>query len=341
VNRSVVVLAPLMAVGCGNDYDVVRDFPEWGRAAPVPLENEVQVDEIVQVTTPMVDILWTIDNSCSMSNEQKDLTTNFPVFMDYFLGSGLDYHVGVTSTDIDGNYNGSKGKLRQIGGLKWLEPETSSPIEVFSAMATMGTMGSGTEKGLGGTYQALELNEDTTNSGFYRDEAALHTIIVSDEPDMTPANVITQPEFVQWYDSIKDEADMRTFSGIVDFQVGTKYKNSVTQIGGIVWDIKQNDWPELLERLGVQAAGLKREYFLSHLPVPNTIAVHIKGLDGALSDYAEAVLDPVTGEPLSGDWTYDASRNSITFLSFIPESLTTVVIDYTLLASQQDAADVF
>ena len=51
-------------------------------------------DVSTQVTTPEVDVLFVIDNSCSMNNEQSELTANFPSFMAYFLDSGLDYHIG-------------------------------------------------------------------------------------------------------------------------------------------------------------------------------------------------------------------------------------------------------
>jgi hypothetical protein len=281
-----------------------------------------------------------------MLDEQNDLGENFPLFMNFFLGSGLDYHVGVTSTDIDGSYNGADGKLRVIAGVNYLNPDTQSPIDVFVAMASMGTTGSGNEKGMGATYQALEDNRDTWNQGFYRDEASLHTIVISDEPDNTPSGVITQPEFSKYYGDLKDEADLRTFSAIIDPQFQT-YPSISAAVGGILWDIHDEDWPQVLESLGVQAAGLKREYFLSHRPVPESIVVSVRDPNGAILDFDQAYIDPIDGTIMDldgdsipdGDWTYNDGRNSITFLSFIPTALSTIVIDYTLLASQVHATD--
>jgi hypothetical protein len=99
--------------GCLSDQGLFNEFPPEPQVNPPDLANPTQTDVIVQVTTPMVDILWTIDNSCSMSDEQLALTDNFPKFMDYFLGSGLDYHIGVTSTDMDDLTH--KGKLQDGG----------------------------------------------------------------------------------------------------------------------------------------------------------------------------------------------------------------------------------
>jgi hypothetical protein len=280
-----------------------------------------------------------------MADDQQMLTDHFPLFMDFFVGSGLDYHIGVTSSDLDGNYNGSKGKLREVAGARYLVPETANPIEMFTTMATMGTTGSGTEKGMGAVYLALEINQDNTNAGFYRDEAALHTIIISDEPDLTPGNVIEQGEFENWYDGLKADVDDRTFSSIVDPQIGAKYKNITMNIGGITWDIKQEQWGLVLEQLGVQAAGLKREYFLSQLPIEGTITVSVKDVSGATYDFVEGIADPDTGELTDtngdglpdGDWSYDSTRNSITFAEFIPNPLSKVIITYTLLSTQQSA----
>src|SRR5262245_6111111 len=125
--RWVRVVVPVVAAGCVSEGDLFTDPPP----PPVPnhpdVANPTQTDVIVQVTTPMVDVLWTIDNSCSMADEQNGLTENFPKFMDYFLGSGLDYHIGVTSTDLDDPSH--KGKL-QDGGTpyKYIDEETPTAI---------------------------------------------------------------------------------------------------------------------------------------------------------------------------------------------------------------------
>jgi hypothetical protein len=334
-------LLTLALTGCTIENTFGDGPPEWPFSIAPPIPGVTQTDAILQVTTPEVDILWMVDNSCSMSNEQTDLTENFPSFMDYFLGSGLDYHVGVVSSDIIEDHNGSQGKLVTIGGVKFIEPNSPSPVELFVQMASLGINGTYPEKGLGATYLALEEKRDTTNAGFYRDTAALHTIIISDEPDFTDANLITQPEYVDWYDSLKPSSQMRTFSAIIDSNRGIDYSNTARAIGGIVWDLNDENWPQLLERLGLQAAGLKREYFLSDRPVIGTIVVTVEDVGGAVLDFTEAIVDPttglftdVTGDGVpDGDWTYDAARNSITFVEYVPNSLSTVLMEYELLAA--------
>lgn len=316
------VLILLALIGCGSDQGFHRpDPPNYPPGLAPPIESISQTDHVVQVQIPQVDILWIIDNSCSMVEEQTSLTENFPIFMDYFLGSGLDYHIGVTSTDIDNTYNGSKGKLVVIGQEKHIDVSTLSPVELFTQMATLGTSGSGAEKGMGATYQALEIQRDQINAGFYRDEAAIHTIVISDEPDSTPASVITQAEFIDWYDNLKDDVDERSFSSIIDSDGGT-YRNITNQIGGIIWDITTDDWATVLDQLRIQAAGLKKEYFLSNLPIVDTIEVSVDDITGAHLDF------------LNSEWSYAPERNSITFLTYIPNPLAVVNIEYDLLSAE-------
>jgi hypothetical protein len=329
--------APLaFASGC-IETNFAPPVPAWDNPAPRPLEDVTQHDQIMQVTSPRVDILWMIDNSGSMGDEQNDLTENFPLFMDFFVGSGLDYHVGVTSSDIDADYNGANGKLVIVAGTKYIDPDVANPIEMFSAMASLGINGSSREQGTGAIFKALELERDRANAGFWRDEAALHTIVISDEPDLTINGLITQAEFTGWYAGLKDAQGDRTFSSIVDPIIGGAYKSITNTIGGIYWSVLDEDWTQVLERLGVQAAGLKREYYLSRLPVEETIEVTIVD-NGATLSFVRGELDVANGT-FTGDYGYDANRNSITFFEYVPNALSTINIDYTVLASQQQTSD--
>jgi hypothetical protein len=345
--RSILVHVALwgLASGCTIDNRFGVPLPDYPASKAPALDDPSWTDTILQVTTPKVDILWMVDNSCSMYDNQTLLTENIPSFMEYFVGSGLDYHVGVTSSDtISSNYDGSDGTLVQVAGQKWIDADTPNAVSMFVAMATLGTTGRFPERGLGGTYLCLEEKRNTANAGFYRDEAALHTIIISDEPDYT--EIISQPEYADWYSGLKD-IDQRTFSSIIDPRRGTDYSKTTNEIGGITWDIGGENWDQVLEQLGIQAAGLSREYFLSRRPVLGTIEVRVVDATGVELRFDEAVVDPVTGTyedadqngVPDGDWTYDETRNSITFLSFVPSALSEVEITYQQRAAVVSGED--
>ncbi len=234
--------------------------------------------------------------------------------------------------------------------MRWIDPTIpeKQAQQIFTSMVSLGINGSGEEKGLAAAYMALELRRDKQNAGFYREEAALHTVAVSDEQDqsdrMNP-EIITLDEFIDWYDGLKEVIEDRTFSSIVcsaaaggfasgciSMDVGTRYMAVSRQIGGIVWDINDDNFAEVLELLGVQASGFKREYFLTQAPIPETLSVQIE----RVVQGQNTVSPKKQGEEGVGDYYYDESRNSIVFYTFVPEPLDEVVITYTLLSAAQD-----
>lgn len=183
--RALLPVVAVLLAAC-QDYNLSGPADQGGKYNPPDLSPERQVDAITQVTVPAVDVLFVIDNSCSMEEEQRALRQSFPEFMTYFLGSGLDYHVGVVSTDMDWS-NRDAGVLigDSSGGSSYIDPSYSEEDAVasFSDRASLGTMGSGTEKGKDAAWAALVSNVDTANAGFYRDDADLSVIVISDERD--------------------------------------------------------------------------------------------------------------------------------------------------------------
>lgn len=88
--RAARVALALLGVGC-QDYLFDQKCPEAVRAA--------------RVTQPAVevvkaDILFVIDNSGSMADEQENLIRNFDAFIGVLAGGNLDYRIAVTTTDL-------------------------------------------------------------------------------------------------------------------------------------------------------------------------------------------------------------------------------------------------
>jgi hypothetical protein len=331
--RNVGLVGLFLLVGC-QEYQIGQVPPLYEEPNPPELGNPAVQDRIVQVPVSSADVLWVVDNSGSMSNEQDSLATNFPAFMNYFLGSGLDYHIGVVSTDLDAP--AQSGKLTMAStGEKYLTPDSEDPMTLFAQMARLGITGSGTEKGRGAAYMALEILKDTYNAGFLRDDplSGVHMIVITDEADYTTANQeISKDEFVAWANALRAEDELVTWNSIclppgVPLDGGDDYVYLTDNIGGIMHDIRQEDWVAVLEALGIQAAGLKREYFLSKMPVVDTIEVKVVLPDGTVIPFQPR------------DWTYSSARNSVTFDEYLPEPLSEVYIDYTAAASMVDVID--
>ncbi len=333
--RTAFLLSALVTLAaCDQEYNISSDPDAYGKPNPAVLETPKRTDRVLQITSPEVDVLWVVDNSCSMSEEQEAIASNFPQFMEYFLDSSLDYHIGVVSTDMDDPQQ--SGLLRPAGGgMRWIDTETDDALARFREMSRLGTDGSADEKGRAAAFTALELRAE--NDGFLRGEkAGLHIIVVSDEDDYSGANPITINEFVEYLLNLKEDPELVTFSSVVgpptgcggggifdEAEPGDDYFAITEQVGGVMHSICTEDWSRTLDDLGLLASGLKQEFFLAELPVPGTIEVTVidQGADFELQE--------------GRDWDYNEGRNSITLTDYTPPPLAQIEITYELLKGQQ------
>jgi hypothetical protein len=161
-----------------------------------------------------VDILFVVDNSNSMAQEQSALAQAFPQFIDMLatMSAGMpDTHIGVISTDLGaGNYQipscevagGDGGKLENnprkagctppkdpyvsyLGGVTNVPGSGSALDRVksgFSCIAEIGTGGCGFENTIEASRRAVDPKLNV-NPGFVRQDAMLVVIYLTDEDD--------------------------------------------------------------------------------------------------------------------------------------------------------------
>jgi hypothetical protein len=165
-----------------------------------------------------IDILFVVDNSGSMEQEQQNLAANFPAFASQIdeyrnsTGQPLDYHVAVTTTDVGwkfekwnldfGNlpetlfandtFPGNDGAFVTSGnsscnfpaGRKFLQKGDADFATKLSCALTQGIDGSATERPLEAARAAVvDRVSDGTNAGFLRPDALLAVVILTDEED--------------------------------------------------------------------------------------------------------------------------------------------------------------
>jgi hypothetical protein len=168
-----------------------------------------------------LDLVFMIDNSGSMKEEQEKLRKNFPVFIDTLrkIPGGLpDLHIGILSSDvgagdvfISGNpacnrAGGDKGDFQVKSGCgldatkgnfiisnsnDTMKNFTGTLDSVFSCMADLGTGGCGFEHQLQSIRVALASN-NPVNNGFLRKDAFLAVVMITDEDDCSgePRNTL-------------------------------------------------------------------------------------------------------------------------------------------------------
>ena len=149
-----------------------------------------------------MDVLFVIDNSGSMGQEQMNLIANFPAFITVLNNSGLDYRVAVTTTGRDYSYTmttpigslpqsqdgGDNGAMLKPGSCnmtkRWIDKTDSDPSMTFSCAANVGVGGPSDEMPLSAMRDAFEERmADGTNMGFRRTDALLAVVFLTDEED--------------------------------------------------------------------------------------------------------------------------------------------------------------
>lgn len=152
--------------------------------------------------TMQVDILWVIDSSLSMAEEQDYLGNNFSSFIAALANSNEDFQTAVTTTDIchdempdDLNlracpfaYGGNsdthlRGSFVGDEGRKVLMADDMDLEDKFREYTNVGTNGSNFEHGLRASSLAVEKALNGENEALMREGGFLSVIIISDEQD--------------------------------------------------------------------------------------------------------------------------------------------------------------
>lgn len=184
-----------------------------------------------------VDILFVVDDSASMGDNQQSLIQSFPGFVSAIqqnLSKAQSYHVGVVTTDdYSANAAGcqSIGDLvTQTGGLessnstcgpfaggnRYLDQDEPDLDAKFACAAKVGVLGNDDERVARALLNALDPARNAAgacNAGFARLDSLLVIVIITDEDDVPdgcesldpPTNCLTYgsggtPE--EWYDQV-------------------------------------------------------------------------------------------------------------------------------------------
>jgi hypothetical protein len=229
-----------VAPGAGNDgggqgdggpgtADTARDASSDGSA-------DVKVTDAGPDTPPAdgpasgphsLDVVFLIDNSVTMREEQDSLRAAFPTFMNVLAnlpGGRPDLRIGIVSSNFGAGPTmpspecpplGDRGVFQVKPGCgldvsvsRWLAVDragnsnfTGALPAVFSCLASLGVNGCGYEHQLQSLRAAFADNVTPQNTGFLRADAYLAIVIISDEDDCSG-----EPESTLYRDQIPGQA---------------------------------------------------------------------------------------------------------------------------------------
>lgn len=262
----------------------------------------------IQEEVPVLDILWVVDDSGSMNMFQTNLASNIGLFVQTFIATGADYRMAVITTTHS-----------MIGNI--IDGSTPNPEYAIAAEVMVGIMGSGMEYGIDMSVAALsDPNSAGPGGVFFREDATLVVIYVSDEPNHGPHWSVHIP----FFDALKAPGSFVPYAVIGDppggcaipprtsAMYGAGYWDLVDHYGGNWYSICASDWGVQLQMMANELTG-RRKFPLEEMgPIEETITVTVNG-------------------QIVTDWEYNSNDNSIHFDSnSIPEPGQTIEIEYAV-----------
>jgi len=254
------------------------------------------------------DIVFSVDQSCSMNEDKLALAAESSTFINYLDSYASDWQIMVSSEDNGCNSGGiltastpnyQKTFEDAVFWAGWLADLTEALLSIADA-----------------AVQATDAGE--CNFGFLRPDAILHVISVSDEPEQSIyENGRDWADLVASINAKKGDSAMVKFSAIAgDYpggcataDEGDGYWQAVNSSGGVFLSICSN-WATPANMALLADASVTRDTFqLSGTPVESTIEVKING-------------------SVRTDWTFDAARNSVVITGTAPGGGDTIVITY-------------
>ncbi|MHB8872886.1 MAG: choice-of-anchor D domain-containing protein [Myxococcaceae bacterium] len=286
-----------------------------------------QTDLFTQQEGNKLDVLFVVDNTASMLEEQPRLVAALPAFADEALTRGLDLQAAITTTGLEvvggscpgGALGGEAGRLFPVNGARPRILTTSMPNLGTALQANAGVgLCAFVEKGLEAARRALTpplvdgADDPRTsapndgNLGFLRPEAALAVVFVGDEDDHSPDDV---DSYVRFFRALKgsSQAHRVALFAIAPTDLacptaggtGTRYGEAARKTGGEVLSSCAADYAPFLRTLAGSAVGPQDRFSLSEVPDPSTLEVTLDGV-------------------LTFAYSYDAARNEVVFLTRPP-----------------------
>ena len=269
-----------------------------------------------------VDILWVVDNSASMFEEQEQLAEHVSHFTDYMTAVPVDFRIGVITTDLVDDGSG------QFVGDILLTPETVDLADTFAELLLL-EEGSRDEKGFETTLIALD--PEGVNQGMFDSASDLEIIFFSDEDEQSD---IDTEAFLSELNTLRSNSNIAinaitgdppegcaSIFGAAD--PGFKYHTAQESTLGLRESICSLDYEAMLERIALKVLGLENTFALSEVPDLDEIEVLVNGANVHRRD--------------RHGWQYDAGLNAIIFDGFaVPPPEADIVFRYPLWIGHED-----
>ena len=323
----ILFLTFLNAMGCTQEYAVINSkepekvYITETETEIITVTEEVEVPVYVEVEVPVnegeiwidsftqhmsvdgIDILWVVDRSGSMNRFNAELLAGveamllaLPVADWRLVMISADPRNAVTSTEFP------------------LVPGD----DIDDAATMLATLTSAPyEEGFNSVYDYI--NHNPYSSTWMRPDAGLLVVFVSDEEEQSDVEYPAPSDFLSWYGSLRmgsvfmaSVINVERDASLCDFppnpiDVGERYIEATTTLGGVVVDICDTDWSAGVTDATHSIEPIE-ELPLTHKAEVDSIRVFING-------------------SLNHDWYYQESNNTVYF-TILPSAGQLVEVGY-------------
>jgi hypothetical protein len=206
-----------------------------------------------------VDILMVIDNSGSMAYEQKNMAQRTSNLLSVIRG--LDWQIGVTTTDPRSGVNYGDGQLVKFDNYKNATyvinssmPEAEAQKNLADTLQRSET-GSGSEQGIYATYRALERSQASgAASPLIRQNAQFASVVITDEDESANGAKNDPHNLIKFIGDTFGGAKNFSFHSIIlkpgdkncpeGATAGNRYKTLSDLTGGVLGSVCEQDYSQ-------------------------------------------------------------------------------------------------
>ena len=318
ISKSLVAALALTAfAGCAEESPKLKGFQSAEKITTTEAAN----------FNPKVDILFVIDDSGSMGTQQASLAANIPKFIaEIEKSSILDYHIGLTTSSFDGYSRSgcSSGTYACGGGVlhggvsktPFVTRKTPNGLKILAENMIVGTSGSATERFFAPVVAALSAPlVNTDNAGFYRQDATLVVIFITDAEDQS--NNMKAADYLKFVWGLKNDDTKKVLNYGAIIPVGRatgpgcyrddgdsgqpiELTEAIVKTNGSFFDLCGSDYGTELGLVASDVAQkVSKVLYLNRAPDPKSITVR----------YGTQVIPE---DRLKG-WWLDIRRNALVF----------------------------
>ena len=282
--NSLVVLVALLISACSEvAFSPIDESTEESSTAP---ERATEVFTQQKSAEKAVDIMVVVDNSVSMSSEQKKLGSKFESFINS-LDDLLDWRIAITTTDV--SKRGHQGEFVKFEGEnRVLTPSTPAYKSLFRKTVRRRERGASSEQPLKATLMAID-KKDGVNSNFFRKNSDLAIIYITneDEKSKRPASATEPYQVIQkvsetWpqktfsaYGIIVEPGDRKCWYQERSQHYGTAIYELAQLTNGLTGSICAKDYGPTLEDIGKNVSALSKTFVLRAQPMDGRINLQL------------------------------------------------------------------